>query len=678
MKPPKKILLITLSNLGDVILTLPVLDALCANFPQAAVTVMVGPRAKEIFSNAASRFEIIVYDKHARLSEKTKLFFRLKRANFDAVLDYRNSLYGALLPCRWRTSPFLIIPGRIKHMKERNLYRLKNALPQLDLSLKPKNPSFSYSDQDKSYIDELLLARRVRRDEKIVLVSTGAGGGTRKWEADKFASLCCDLSAFARVAVIGSAAFSDTNRYIAGRCPDKVLDLTGLTSLRQLAYLLKRSAALVSCDTGTLQLASYMDIPTVALFGPSDEKKYGPWSSGSMVIKRELFCRPCTVAQCRYKDARCMSFLKPQEVLERVRDILSDKAAACIRPAQDSGPKRILIIRTDRIGDVVLSTPVIKAVRQKYPQAYLAMMVSAVAGDIVAGNPYLDEVVLLDKRSRDRGLLGALRISRRIKREKFDLAIVLHPTIRAHLLSFLAGIPQRIGYDRKWAFLLTQKIAHKKQEGLRHESDYNFDLVRQLGIDGQNKEFYVPIKPGAESWLSQLLERSGIKQEDRLLCVHPGASCLSKIWPAERFALVADSLADEYGFKPVIVAGSSDAAQAATVERAMRHNVLNLAGRTSLAQLASVLKRSSIFISNDSGPVHIACALGVPVVSIFGRDQKGLSPRRWGPCAENGIYVHKGGGCLPCLAHECANGFKCLKNITVDDVLEAARKALDR
>jgi ADP-heptose:LPS heptosyltransferase len=137
-----------------------------------------------------------------------------------------------------------------------------------------------------------------------------------------------------------------------------------------------------------------------------------------------------------------------------------------------------------------------------------------------------------------------------------------------------------------------------------------------------------------------------------------------------------DRLADKYGLKVLLVAGPKDIVLAQNVIKNMHHRAVNLAGKTSVSHLASVLKRCKLFISNDSGPVHIASAVGIPVISIFGRNQKGLSPKRWGPVGKRDKILHKEVGCIECLAHNCTKRFACLKAITVDDVLGAADSIL--
>jgi lipopolysaccharide heptosyltransferase II len=341
-----------------------------------------------------------------------------------------------------------------------------------------------------------------------------------------------------------------------------------------------------------------------------------------------------------------------------------------IRSAESA---RILIVRTDRIGDVLLSTPVIAAVRKAYPSAYIAMMVSPVARDIIDGNPYLDEVVIYDKDVGHRSWWHSWRFARALRRKRFNLALILHPTNRVHLVTYASGIPRRIGYNRKFGFLLTDRIKHAKHLGERHERDYNLDLARFIGVPTLDDNLYMPIRASSEQWVAELFCRQGISEGMPLVALHPGASCPSKIWPHERFAQVADALSRQYGCTTIVVAGPADRGLSERVVRAMRSPVINLAGQTSLSQLASVLKRCRLFVSNDSGPVHLACAVGVPVVAIFGRNQPGLSPLRWKPLGERDRILHKDVGCIECYAHNCAKGFKCLSAVTVGEVVAAAQ-----
>jgi len=341
-------------------------------------------------------------------------------------------------------------------------------------------------------------------------------------------------------------------------------------------------------------------------------------------------------------------------------------------------PKRILVIRLDRLGDVILSTPVLQVLRQQFPHAFIAMMVRPACREVIEGNPYLDEVILYDRDGMHHSVRATIGFARRLRRHTFDTAIVLHPTNRSHWIPWLAGIPIRVGYDRKCGWLLTHRVPHRKQEGEKHEAAYTLELLEPFGIAAREPHPFVPIHATAERRVASLLAERAVEPTERLVAIHPSASCVSKRWMPERFAQVADRLISEQHVRICLVAGEADALYAHQVARAMRRPALDFAGRLGVGELAALLHRCRLLVSNDSGPVHVAAAVGTPVVDIFGRNQRGLSPLRWGPVGEGHIILHKEVGCVTCLAHNCDIEFLCLASVSVDEVYRAAVSILER
>jgi len=341
-------------------------------------------------------------------------------------------------------------------------------------------------------------------------------------------------------------------------------------------------------------------------------------------------------------------------------------------------PKRILVIRLDRLGDVILSTPVLQALRQQFPHAHIAMMVRPACEDIVRGNPYLNDVIVYDKDGKHHNAWKTIRFARKLRQQDFDTALVLHPSNRSHWIPYLAGIPTRIGYHRKWARLLTRRLPHHKQEGEQHEAAYTLDMLRVFGITPPMPRPRVPLHSHAVQRVDALLAEASVESSDPLVAIHPSASCVSKRWMPERFAQVADRLVMEQGVRICLVAGQADTVFAQQVLRAMRQPALDYSGRLTVAELAALLHRCRLLISNDSGPVHVAAAVGTPVVDIFGRNQRGLSPKRWGPLGEGHVILHKEVGCVTCLAHDCDIEFLCLTSLQADEVYHAAAAVLQQ
>lgn len=341
-------------------------------------------------------------------------------------------------------------------------------------------------------------------------------------------------------------------------------------------------------------------------------------------------------------------------------------------------PRRILVVRLDRLGDVVLSTPLLQALRQHLPHAFIAMMVRPACREVVEAHPALNEVIVYEKEGAHQSLRGTVRFARRLRRYEFDTALVLHPSNRSHWIPWLARIPVRIGYDRKSAWLLTHRVVHRKQEGAKHEAVYTLELLEPFGIPPVVPRPVVPVSPAAAERVEVLLGASSVGASDRLVAVHPSASCISKRWMPERFAEVADRLVAEQGVRICLVAGEGDAAHAHQVAQRMRQPVVDLAGGLSVGELAALLRRCRCLLSNDSGPVHIAAAVGTPVVDLFGRNQAGLSPQRWGPLGDGHVILHKEVGCVTCLAHNCDIGFLCLTSLSADEVYRAVVHVLEQ
>jgi len=335
-------------------------------------------------------------------------------------------------------------------------------------------------------------------------------------------------------------------------------------------------------------------------------------------------------------------------------------------PSTSCAPKRILIIRLDRIGDVVLSTPVITALRQAYPHAFISMMVRPVCAELVQGHPHLDDVILYDKDARYRGVFATVVFALKLRARRFDTAIVLHPTRRSHWIVWLAGIPRRIGYDRKSAWLLTRRVTHRKQEGLKHEAEYALEMLRPLGIECAGVPCpTLAVSASAAARVEQLLRARGVSSS-RLIAIHPSASDASKRWLPERFARVADRLIDQQQAQVVLVAGAEHHEDARAVEQAMQRPALNLAGQLSIGELAAVCQRCDLLLSNDSGPVHVAAAVGTPVVAIFGRNQPGINATRWRPLGSQHVVLEQPG----------TPRFSYIEEWTVEEVYAAALQCL--
>ncbi|MCK9615165.1 MAG: glycosyltransferase family 9 protein [Candidatus Omnitrophica bacterium] len=336
--------------------------------------------------------------------------------------------------------------------------------------------------------------------------------------------------------------------------------------------------------------------------------------------------------------------------------------------------KKILIMRTDRLGDVILSTPAIANLRKFYPDSYIAFLCRPYTKEVIEGNPHLDEIIIYDKNKEHKSIFASIKFCLALRKKKFDTVFILNPNNRSNIIALFAGIPERIGLNRKMGRLLTHPIEDKKHEGKKHELEYTLDILKEAGVTITEKHTYFPIKKESEERIEDLLVTHGIKNNS-FLVIHPSASCPSKRWPQDYFVKLIRLINERTNLRIVLISAENEKKFADSLVK--EKNTIDLRGILSISDIGALLKRSKLFISNDSGPVHIAASLNCPVISIFGRNDPGLSPVRWRPLGEKSFYIHKGNSCKNCLAHNCVLGFLCLKSITPEEVFALALKILE-
>lgn len=330
------------------------------------------------------------------------------------------------------------------------------------------------------------------------------------------------------------------------------------------------------------------------------------------------------------------------------------------------GFKNILVVRTDRMGDLILTIPAIRALKARYPRARLSVWVSASTRDLVDGLPFIDEIIVQDA---DKGWVNFCRLILRLRRAHFDLAVVYHTKQRTNMACFLAGIPVRLGYlNSKCGFFLTHPVKDERHLGIKHELDYCLDLLKMVGVGRADPRLELAVNPEAEMWVDTFI--AGLPGSGPLVALHPDASCATRHWAVDSFAIVAARLASELNARVVIVGGPS------TTPFAARIPGLDLTGQFSLAQFGAFIKRCALLISNDSGPVHIAAATKTPVISLFLRRQPGINPERWRPLSYKAILLLNKPGEEIVVAADNRVLSGRFDSITPDEVMDAAIKLL--
>ncbi len=296
----------------------------------------------------------------------------------------------------------------------------------------------------------------------------------------------------------------------------------------------------------------------------------------------------------------------------------------------------ILVVRTDRIGDVVLTTPAMRAIKEKFPQSRLTVLVAPLTYDLLYGLPWIDEIMVDDRAGLNKGIGGFFHLVHSLRYKKFDLAVVYHTKRRTNLMCFLAGIPNRMGYrNSKYGFLLNRPVQDERHHGRKHEMSYCLELLTGLGIKPVNRDLEIAVHDQSERWVLDFLKGKGVEESHHLYLIHPAASDPAKQWPKEHFAELIDEIARKDGnARFIIVGGRENQPTARSIQNKADTEVLDTSGQLTIRRLVSLIRHSHMLISNDSGPVHIAAAVQTPVVSIFTRNQPGINPERWQPLGE--------------------------------------------
>jgi heptosyltransferase-2 len=329
--------------------------------------------------------------------------------------------------------------------------------------------------------------------------------------------------------------------------------------------------------------------------------------------------------------------------------------------------RNILIRGPNWVGDAVLAIPAIKALREQLPDAKITLLVRPWVAGLFTSAPFVDEVW---SESKPTGLGGWIRISRAIRARRFDLALLFPNSFESALMMFLAGVPRRFGYatdGRRW--MLTQSMTPRNDT--RHQVEYYLDLAKMVSANAGRPSIEIQATEMERSEARTLLQAEGVATGTPFLVLNPGAAYGSaKRWHDDRFAAAADTLAHELGLQVVLIGSQAERPIAERIAAQIKSTTAVLSGKTSLETLIGVLAESSLMLTNDSGPMHIAAALGVPTVAVFGSTDERVT----GPCGGHTRIVKKPVECSPCLLRECPIDHRCMNGVSVEDVRRAARE----
>jgi len=357
--------------------------------------------------------------------------------------------------------------------------------------------------------------------------------------------------------------------------------------------------------------------------------------------------------------------------------------------------KKILIARTDRIGDVVLSTPVLKSLKNSFPSVSISVLVRPYTKDIVTDNPNVDEVIIYDPEGEHRTIRGLFKLAKEIENKNFDTALILFLDFKVGLLTYLSKIPRRIGPGTKLAqIFLTDRIKQHRSKVDKHETDYNLELAEILGAKPvRQSEIYVPdkITKKVNVFFSELLTHN-LQLITPIVGIHPGSGGSARNWKPERYAELADKIIDKTGAVIFVTGGPGEEELVDRIINSVKipplHPPLFKGGQggvkgkafkyisyTGLKELSGVIERFNVLIGPSTGPIHIATAVGTPVVSIYCPIYV-CQPKRWGPIGKNDIAIMPDVPfCKKCVFEKCKY-YDCMDKISVDTVFKEVEKRL--
>src|SRR5881628_432336 len=339
--------------------------------------------------------------------------------------------------------------------------------------------------------------------------------------------------------------------------------------------------------------------------------------------------------------------------------------------------KRILVRGTNWIGDTVLTTPALMAIRKGFPQAKIALLAKPPIAELLHHHPALDEIVLYRDPGPHAGLGGKLTLARLLHRGRYDVAILFQNAFEAAALTALAGIPNRYGYATDGrSFLLTHRVPLTpkiRQIRRSHQVHYYLELLRPLGIQVEPEPPTLRTTPDEDAEAIEHLRAFEVDVKKVLIGLNPGSVYgTAKRWLPERFAEVADRAAAEHGGVVLIFGGQGEEELGGALAGKMTAPTLVLSGRTTVRRLMALIKQCRLFITNDTGPMHIATAFGVPTVAIFGP----TDPVTTSPFGSGHELVRHPVDCSPCLLRECPIDHRCMQGISVEMVHAAAMRQL--
>lgn len=702
----RNILAVRLDNIGDVIMLGPALRAIKETSPESRLTLLASPAGAQAayllpWVDDVITLRPVWQDVGGRIpfepERERQLIYQLAERRFDAALIFTSFsqdphaagylCYLAGIPLRAGESKEFagsILSIELRgapdemHQVERNL----RLVDHLGFRVRDRSLAVEIPAADHARADQLLIDFSLDPAAPFILLHPGASAQSRRYPPERSGELARLLVERGwPVLVTGTEREAALLAIVQQYAPDARY-LVGQTSLGEYAALIERAALVICGNTLPLHLADALRTPVVALYSGTElDEQWRPRDTASRLLRRPTACHPCYRFECPI-GLPCLD-IPPAEVVTVGETLLAETHAGGKgdwRPAMidHSHIRRIAVIRALHIGDLLLSVPALRSLRAGFPEAEITLIGLPWAATFArrfsryvdrfvafAGYPGIDEIGC-----------NPDQVERFLAEQRhygYDLVVQLHGSGRtSNALALDIGSPLTTGYyDPANPVRLTIDAPYPDDQ---HEIERNLNLASLLGCPDRGTQLEFPLADADRAEADALL--APVIASGRLcIGLHAGARSPARRWPVERFAAVADYVADRYQARVILTGGPGEDETVAAVAAAMTTQPVNLAGRTSLGGLAAVIDRLDLFISNDTGPAHIATALDTPSIRLIGP----ADHRRWAPLDTlRHPFVRRDVACNPCPYWECPIDHRCLRRIQPEAVIELVEQLLLR
>jgi predicted lipopolysaccharide heptosyltransferase III len=341
-----------------------------------------------------------------------------------------------------------------------------------------------------------------------------------------------------------------------------------------------------------------------------------------------------------------------------------------MRVLHEHNISKVLVIKLRYIGDVLLTTPVLKNLRVNFPDARLDIMVNAGTEEVLKHNKDINGVIFVERGS----LIRQLAFIRELRQMKYDLVIDVTDSDRSAIISYLSGAPIRVGYnsENRWRGRCYTHVVQANRDKM-HTVDYQLVALNLLDIPIKSSELVLLLGQEDEIFADKILTEYRLDNGRPMVLIHPGARWWFKSWPPEYFAKLADVIQNDLKCHVILAGGPSDQGVVTKIQNLMTTQAVSLVDKTTVLQLAALLKRCQLYIGNDNGIMHVATAVGTPVIAFFGL----TNPLLWGPQGSGHTVFYKGIDCNPCFPNGCVRGDQsCMRMITTEEVYGVVREML--